>query len=557
LCGPTPAQTEPAAPEDAVCEASGSQDAPARQEQDATDDALVCREIQAIAAAVGKPGRFVLEPSTEERAASTVHGENNVILFSKKLVDDLKQSRTRWIARLFLAHELGHHYANHPRLPVNVTEKARRELEADRFSGLALARLGASFDQTKAGFMLYDEGGINGYPSREERLAAGRTGWLAVKAPQEELTLTFAHDDGSSSTTAWRKQGTEWTATITGGLRVLFEETTRDDAYLTLARKDRQEILLVPLAGGEVFSLDPETRQRDFDAIARARWKSDPAQPFAVAAQSQDNPELGVVPVHCKEKGAAGFACASPQEKVAIRDVVQGRWHHDAGVIYPSGWLARPGPANAHTSILPGSATLLARHNFKVTVRLPSPGGITHAQLKARRAAGEDVAAYDANLPLAPPDKVAAAPAGEDVAAAIGVEAAAQPDSAAILAERRSKQAPGDGNYVALRYIVFQGGPPCPDPGTDAAHCGKPAEAEGYVPIEARPDGWSATVAYHLLDEATARPDDPLQTVQLTCRARRSLSIEAFSAACETVWEAMTRVASWSGSTISSEEPRQ
>jgi hypothetical protein len=529
LAGAAPAQ--PASPPAAenVCQADGA-DPGSAQESAATDSALLCREIRAIVAAVGTSGNFVLEQTNEDVTASTVHGEQNVIIYNKKLVENLKQTENRWIARLFLAHEIGHHHESHSRLAQNVAEKAKRELEADRFSGMAIAKLGGSFDQMQAGFMTYEEIGGDGYPPREERLAAGKSGWLAVKAPHESFSMAFPSKN-SGKTIDWHKQGIDWTTSIAGAKAFVYRETMRDDDYLTLTQADSLETLMIPLVDGDVLSHQAGTEERDFKAIAKVHWRSDPFRALSVAIHPQENPPLGDVPVRCQKKGTAGLVCASPQEKVAIRDIVRGRWRSDANVIYPADWHYRDEPMDGPTVVEPGSASLFAKHNFKATL-VTDYFLTTYGELRAMRKAGQDTSGYDTASPLPPPNGPPAAPADQDAAAMIGAAPPVVSPSTPILPQRRSERPADDGNYVALRYVMFKDG--------------KPIESEGYVPIVAAREGWSAIVSYRLLDEQTAGADDRLMQVELTCSARRSLSIEAFSAGCQKVWEAMTRTVSWS-----------
>lgn len=56
-----------------------------------------------------------------------------------------KNGRTNWVEVGIMGHEVGHHIASH--VFANEYSQHEQELEADRFSGFAMAKLGATLDQ--------------------------------------------------------------------------------------------------------------------------------------------------------------------------------------------------------------------------------------------------------------------------------------------------------------------------------------------------------------------------------------------------------------------------
>jgi hypothetical protein len=80
-----------------------------------------------------------------------------------------------WRETGIMAHEVGHHIAGHT---AGVRPPAHdRELEADRFAGFALARLGATLEQAIRWVRSLSEKGSDSHPPRRQRLMAVTNGW--------------------------------------------------------------------------------------------------------------------------------------------------------------------------------------------------------------------------------------------------------------------------------------------------------------------------------------------------------------------------------------------
>jgi len=87
---------------------------------------------------------------------------------------------TKWASISILAHEIGHHYYDHVFDGVGSTPP--KEIDADFFSGFAMAKLGASLEQAKAAMQEIAspyEGST--HPARDRRLAAIEKGWCKAK----------------------------------------------------------------------------------------------------------------------------------------------------------------------------------------------------------------------------------------------------------------------------------------------------------------------------------------------------------------------------------------
>ncbi|MDC6352369.1 hypothetical protein PP178_12470 [Zeaxanthinibacter sp. PT1] len=125
-------------------------------------------------------------PNMKNARAQIVKDEkgNNVpyIIYDKNFLDQLAQeSSTDWAAIGVLAHEVGHLQSGHT--INNRGSKPRWELEADRFLGFQLAKLGASLEQAQSTVSQTSEKGSSTHPPRAERLNAVEAGWLRYNKP--------------------------------------------------------------------------------------------------------------------------------------------------------------------------------------------------------------------------------------------------------------------------------------------------------------------------------------------------------------------------------------
>ena len=122
------------------------------------------------------------------------------IVYNPGFLDEVvDRAGTPWAAVSVIAHELGHHHYGHSHEPIDalaLAERHEHELEADFFSGYALARMGATLEEAEsAQAALYSEVPSPTHPSSPSRLAAITEGWYAGSAP---LAQSFAPSEPSS-----------------------------------------------------------------------------------------------------------------------------------------------------------------------------------------------------------------------------------------------------------------------------------------------------------------------------------------------------------------------
>jgi hypothetical protein len=126
---------------------------------------------------IGLPANFVISAADIDNAGALIHDNKRYILYSQKFFEDIKeQTGTKYGAISVLAHEIGHHLAGH-----TLSEKEARstlELEADRFSGFILAKMGANMDEACAAMNIFGSEIENEtHPGKNTRLAAIVNGW--------------------------------------------------------------------------------------------------------------------------------------------------------------------------------------------------------------------------------------------------------------------------------------------------------------------------------------------------------------------------------------------
>ena len=137
-------------------------------------------EINQILDYIGLPQNFSVYKGDVKNAMSTVINGKRFIVYSKNLLSrvDRTSGTLYWSSMFILAHEIGHHLSNHftshDIAPFDV------ELQADRFAGSVLCRLGATIEEATSTMSLGFVSGPNKtgtHPSPETRIAAIKEGW--------------------------------------------------------------------------------------------------------------------------------------------------------------------------------------------------------------------------------------------------------------------------------------------------------------------------------------------------------------------------------------------
>ncbi len=143
-----------------------------RQAQDAVD-----RIVQFT----GLRSNFVVKAADVENAEAFIQDRQRYILYSQAFMMRIAaRAQTDWAATGVIAHEIGHHLQGHTIQAGG--SRPEVELEADRFAGFILQKMGATLDQALAGWKEFsnDQETLT-HPGKQTRLAAVTNGWVAAR----------------------------------------------------------------------------------------------------------------------------------------------------------------------------------------------------------------------------------------------------------------------------------------------------------------------------------------------------------------------------------------
>lgn len=125
----------------------------------------------------GLTKNFFVQAANVPNASAVVQNGTRYVLYNPYFINEVNdRSGTAWAAISIMAHEVGHHLEGHTIRPGG--SRPSIELEADRFSGFVLAKLGAGLQDAQAAMAnLASPGGSSTHPPRADRLAAIENGW--------------------------------------------------------------------------------------------------------------------------------------------------------------------------------------------------------------------------------------------------------------------------------------------------------------------------------------------------------------------------------------------
>ena len=152
---------------------------PIKRSFDADRDALATfREILAATGIPGMADRIQVRASAETANAEAQIGEDSqrYIFYNSTFLRELGgKSHLYWAQVFVIAHEVGHHIAGHLDF---AGQNHRVELEADRYAGFILGRMGASHEEAIAAVGAIGPGGASAtHPPREQRVQVVSLGW--------------------------------------------------------------------------------------------------------------------------------------------------------------------------------------------------------------------------------------------------------------------------------------------------------------------------------------------------------------------------------------------
>lgn len=139
--------------------------------------------VRMILDSINSEQNFTLQEQTGiNNAYATIIRNKRYIIYDNRFLTALDQySNTKWASISVLAHEMGHHHNNH--LFTGPGSTPAKELEADYFSGYALAKVGATLSEATAAMQRISPlQGNASHPGRAQRVDAIQKGWYYAKA---------------------------------------------------------------------------------------------------------------------------------------------------------------------------------------------------------------------------------------------------------------------------------------------------------------------------------------------------------------------------------------
>lgn len=143
------------------------------------------------------PQNFIIKSADCNNALATTIGKRRFILYSTAFLENFKkEANTQWAAWCVLAHEIGHHLSNHDLETTDPKVRKQYELEADKFAGGILFRLGATLEEAQAGINTFSlETDSKTHPPKRARLEALAVGWKQA----QELADAAENTGGSAA----------------------------------------------------------------------------------------------------------------------------------------------------------------------------------------------------------------------------------------------------------------------------------------------------------------------------------------------------------------------
>lgn len=146
-------------------------------------------QIETILNFTGLSKNFEVYSAPIENAVAVMIDNKRFILYDPRLLNHADtNSNFYWSSMSILAHEIGHHLQGHTLDKYGSTPD--KEVEADKFSGHVLFKMGASLEQAIAAINRYGaDTDSESHPSKQKRIAAIRSGWESAAGQRYESAL--------------------------------------------------------------------------------------------------------------------------------------------------------------------------------------------------------------------------------------------------------------------------------------------------------------------------------------------------------------------------------
>lgn len=130
--------------------------------------------VERIVSTVGLVPRFDVFAANVPNAAAIIDGEDRLIVYSESWIRNTIPNN-KWAVVALMGHEIAHHLNGHT-LEAGGSRPST-ELEADKFAGFAVGKLGGSLQDAQWLFRQLPKSGSDTHPPQSARLEAVAVGW--------------------------------------------------------------------------------------------------------------------------------------------------------------------------------------------------------------------------------------------------------------------------------------------------------------------------------------------------------------------------------------------
>ena len=209
--------------------------------------------VKRIVDVVGLKPNFKIKAGNVPNALATIQDGQRLILYSQNFMLKINNSTgTNWAGISILAHEIAHHLQGHT--IGGGGSRPELELEADEWSGFALAKMGASLEEAQKAVESHtSNSGSRTHPPKSARLEAIAVGW----AKGNKGSLASGTDQPNSNTDNGHLGGkTQSNGSEQGTTQTLVAPSRPETSTVNIAYAGDNYGCFIPISiniGGQIF----------------------------------------------------------------------------------------------------------------------------------------------------------------------------------------------------------------------------------------------------------------------------------------------------------------
>lgn len=266
--------------------------------------------IDEVMAVTGLPRNFEVIAGGVPNAAALIVGEKRVIAYNQTFLYNVEKAiESKWPAYSIMAHEVGHHLAGHTL--TNIGSRPSTELEADKFSGFVMQRLGASLKEAqKVMELLGSDNESATHPARHNRLAAIASGWL--EECERDSTCSTSGKSRTSTSHATKNVTTAKIKTISNTIRKAtpVKQGINNSRITSVSTANGVKTLATNSSHGRLLVGSKNVTERTYSVSSISavtsssgiKWRYDPAIGPNVIISADENFHDAVYPIVENEK---------------------------------------------------------------------------------------------------------------------------------------------------------------------------------------------------------------------------------------------------------------